>query len=73
MDPLICSSTPIYLGCRNIKDYFNDNVILLSGNIETDMLLLSNIIKNSEQYKKSINLDEVKNRINLIKNIERLF
>jgi len=73
MDPLICSSMPIYLGCRNIKDYFNDNVILLSGNIETDMLLLSNIIKNPEQYKKHINLDEVKNRINLIKNIESLF
>ena len=73
MDPLLCSTTPIYLGCRNIKDYFNDKVILLSGNIEMDMLLLSNIIKNPEQYKKHINLDEVKNRINLIKNIESLF
>jgi hypothetical protein len=73
MDPLICSSIPIYLGCRNIKDYFNDSVILLSGNIDTDMLLLSNIIKNPEQYKKDIKLDEIKNRINLIKNLESLF
>jgi hypothetical protein len=73
MDPLICTSIPIYLGCRNIKDYFNDNVILLSGNIDTDMLLLSNIINNPEQYKKSIKIDEIKNRINLIKNIESLF
>lgn len=73
MDPLIYSSIPIYLGCRNITDYFNDNVILLSGNIETDMLLLSNIIKYPEQYKKNIKLDEIKNRINLIKNIESLF
>jgi len=73
MDPLLCNTTPIYLGCRNIKDYFNDNVILLSGNVKDDIILLNNILRNPSQYKKSIKLDDIKDKINLIKNVERLF
>jgi hypothetical protein len=73
INPLLCSTTPIYLGCKNIKDYFSDNVIFLSGNVEKDMFLLTNIIKNPEQYKKNIKLDEIKNKISLIKNVKNLF
>lgn len=73
MDPLLCNTIPVYLGCRNIKDYFNDNVILLSGNVQDDIILLTNILKNPEKYKKNIKIDEIKDKINLIKNIENLF
>jgi len=73
MDPLLCSTTPIYLGCRNIHTYFPDNVIGLSGDLKTDMQLLKNITENPEKYKKTIDIEKIKNRISLLKNIEQLF
>ena len=74
IDPLLCSTIPIYLGCRNIKSYFNDNLVLLSGNIEQDMLLLAGILKYPELFITTpLKIDEIKDKINLIKNVERLF
>jgi len=73
IDPLLCNTIPIYLGCRNIKS-FNDNVILLSGNIDQDMLLLEDILKYPEHFMKSpLKIDEINDKINFIKNIESLF
>ncbi len=75
MDPLFCSTTPIYLGCKNIKEIVgdNDNIITLSGNADKDFKLLTDIINNPSQYKKNINIDEIKDKLNLIKNIEKLY
>jgi Glycosyltransferase family 10 (fucosyltransferase) C-term len=70
---LLCGTTPIYMGCRNIDFYFPNNVIVLTGDLNIDMELLKNIIETPEKYKKSIDIDVVKERVYLLKNIETLF
>jgi hypothetical protein len=73
MDALICSTTPIYMGCRNIDSYFPDNVIVLTGNLNKDMEILRKISENPVQYKKEINVEKIKNRISLLRNLKDLF
>jgi hypothetical protein len=73
LNPLLCNTKPIYLGCRNIKDYFKQDIIMLTGNVDEDMLLLTTILKNPEIYKSPINLAEIKDNYNIIKNIDKLF
>jgi len=70
--PLMYNCTPIYLGCKNIDMYF-DNIFKLTGNINQDLLLLTNIIKNPMQYyKPTYNKKNIKT-VNLIENIEKLY
>ena len=73
MNPLLISTTPVYMGCRNINTYFNDNVIELTGDINNDMELLKSICREPERYRKTIDIDNVKNRIYLLKNIREVF
>jgi hypothetical protein len=73
MDALMCSTTPIYMGCRNIDTYFPNNVIVLSGDIKQDMELLRNVAENPSQYKKDIDVEAIKNRIYLLRNLDELF
>jgi hypothetical protein len=73
MNPLLCETTPIYLGCNNIDKHFPNMTILLSGNINEDMKLLNEICNNIEKYKKKIDVEEIKNKIFLLRNIENLF
>jgi len=73
VNPLLCSTVPIYLGCRNIAHYFPDNTIPLSGNLSEDISLLRSILRNPSKYKKSIDVSSVKNTTNLLLNVENLF
>lgn len=66
---LLCGATPIYWGCKKILDYFPENVIILSGNIEKDMTLLRNIILNPRAFTARINVECVKEKINLVTNV----
>ena len=70
---LLCGTTPLYLGCRNITQYFPDNVIVLTGDLNSDMELLQKIVDNPGKYKKRINVNTIKDKISLIKNIPYLF
>lgn len=70
---LLCATTPIYLGCRNILTFFPENVIVLSGNIHKDMLLLRDILLNPNKYKATINVNAIKDKLSLLKNVEELF
>ena len=73
MDTLLCNTTPIYLGCENIDNYFPDSVIKLSGNIEEDMAMLHQICFNdSPEFIKNINVDKVKETISF-SNIVKMF
>lgn len=65
---LLWHTTPIYLGCRNIDNYFPDSVIKLNGNVDHDIQLIKNICENPEKYRKQIDNDKVKKTIS-IKNI----
>ena len=73
MDPLFCGTTPVYLGCTNIETYFPGMVIRLSGDVEGDMALLRAILNHPEEYCKPIQLDDVKNKTSLVKNIPEIF
>lgn len=73
INSLICGTTPIYLGAKNAGDFFDNNLIRLSGDISTDMNLLTQILQNPEQYKKHYSIDEIKNKTNLLKNLDHIF
>jgi hypothetical protein len=73
MNPLLCSSTPLYLGCKNIETYFPDNVITWSGDEKTDLELLKQICESPNTYKKNIDIENVKNRIYLLRNLDNIF
>jgi len=49
---LLCEATPVYLGCSNIRDYFGDNVILLTGNVAEDMKMLRELYENRGKIKR---------------------
>ena len=70
--PLLHNCMPVYLGCKNIDQYF-DNMINLSGNIDNDILLLTEIIKNPESYyKPTYNQKNIKT-VNLLENVVDLY
>lgn len=73
INPLLCSSMPIYLGCNNIKNYFDEEVICLEGDLAKDMALLEDIIKKPMKYYKKIDIDKIKNKTNFLRNVDKIF
>jgi len=82
LNPFICSTVPIYWGCKNIKTYVNEsNVIELSKEtdvdkrIQEDMMLLREIINNPDKYYKPIDINDTKlnNLLNMFDFIEKQF
>jgi len=70
--PLMHNCMPVYLGCKNIDKYF-DNMINLSGNVDNDILLLTEIIKNPERYfRTTYNQKNIKT-VNLLENVVDLY
>lgn len=68
-NPLLCSTQPIYLGCNTIDNYFPNMVTHLSGDIMKDIVMIEDILKNPEKYKKEINIMSVKQTINLFNHL----
>lgn len=73
INPLLCETTPIYLGCSNIERYFANKVIHLTGNEKLDMYILEEICKNPDFYKKKINQPEIEEIVNPLKNLNKIF
>jgi hypothetical protein len=73
INPLLCSTTPVYWGCQNITSYFPNNVIVLTGNINADIGIIQNILRNPSQYKSNVDVDTIKNKVNLLKNLDKVF
>ena len=73
INSLLTNTTPVYLGCRNIETYFPDNVVYLTGEPVQDMQLLTDICRNPEKYKKTIDIDAVDKKVSLKSNIIQLF
>jgi len=73
INPLLTSTIPIYLGCRNIKDYFGENVIIMSGNIEKDMNLITDILYYPDKYRRIIDTNAIKNKVSLLRNLDNIF
>ena len=73
INTLLCETIPIYLGCHNINIYFPEMVHCLSGDVEKDLILLQNIVNEPNKYIKNINIENVKQQTNLLKNIKSIF
>lgn len=72
INPLLCDTVPVYLGCKNIDSYFPNQVIHLSGDVNKDFELLKSICLKPEHYKKKIEVDEVKKKVSISRLVKTL-
>lgn len=72
-NPLLAGCTPIYFGCVNIDNYFPDKTIKLNGDVNEDIKLFKNILQNPNSYRKNIDLDTIKDKIYLLKNLDKVY
>ena len=68
---ILCGTTPIYLGCKN--PLFPEYTITLSGDVEKDMEFIKDILYHAKQYKRQIDQTKVRERLNLLKNLDSIF
>ena len=72
MTPLLFNCMPLYYGCHNISDYFDD-ILIITGDLDRDMELIINIFKNPYGYYKPTYKEKNIKTVNLIENVENLF
>ena len=70
---ILWGTTPIYWGATHIDSIFPNITIPLSGNVERDMRMLADIIQYPLQYKKEFLQDEIRPKLNILKNLDTLF
>ena len=75
INPLINNTIPLYWGCKKVEEYFPKQAIRLTGNIGKDMNIIHTVLKNPNKYISEYKIDQemVLNKVNLVKNIERIF
>ena len=73
IEPLLCNTIPVYFGCTNIEKYFENMVIVLTGNVSTDLATLQDICNSPEKYKKTIDMNMVKKNTSIKNVIENDF
>ena len=72
MDPLLHNCMPIYLGAKNIANYFED-VIILSGDLIMDLNMIYNILQNPETHYKRTYRKKNYKKISFFENIVDFF
>lgn len=70
--PLMYNCMPIYYGCKNAHKYI-ENYLTLEGNIEKDLLIISNIINNPSNYYKKTYTEKNIKAVSLIQNLPNIF
>jgi hypothetical protein len=73
INSLLTNTTPVYLGCKNIDKYFPDKVVHLTGSVENDMKILTDICANPAKYKKTIDVVEIEKKVSLLHNLDRVY
>ena len=75
INPLIYNTIPIYWGCKKVNEYFPKHTIRLTGNINSDIVLIHRVLRNPEYYRNEykIDRDAVLEKVNLITNIDKIF
>jgi len=71
--PILLGTTPIYIGCYNIGEFFPNQTIRLTGNLDIDINTLTIICMEPESYRKDIDLEGCENRVNILRNMKTLF
>jgi Glycosyltransferase family 10 (fucosyltransferase) C-term len=70
---ILWGTTPIYWGATNIDTVFPNITIHLSRDLDKDMRMLSDILSNPNSYKKPIIQEEIRPKMNLLKNLDNIF
>jgi uncharacterized CHY-type Zn-finger protein len=70
--PIMFNCMPIYYGCHNIDSYVENNLIL-TGNINEDLILIKNVLQNPSMYYKNTYTEKNIKAVNLIQNLPTLF
>lgn len=72
MSPIMFNCMPIYHGCNNINNYF-DEVIKLTFNIDDDIKIITSVLNEPYKYYKKTYTDKNKKTVNLLENISTIF
>ena len=74
INPFMYHTIPLYWGCNKIEEYFPNFYIKLTGNINMDIITINRVLKNPEYFrvKHKIDIEQVLDKVNLIKNVERI-
>lgn len=80
INPMLCATTPVYLGCTQIDEYFPPQgdfhgILKLTGTVEDDLRILYMIIQNPEEYRKYHTpcREKVSETTSLMRNLNSLF
>jgi len=75
INPFINNTVPIYWGCKKVDEYFPKHTIRLTGNINRDVIIIHTVLRNPNKYINEYKIDQemVLNKVNLVKNIEKMF
>jgi len=73
VNALYSECTPIYLGCKQIDDYFPGQIVHLNGDIDADIDLIRKCLENPAIYNKQINGQQIHKHMNPFFQIETLF
>jgi len=70
--PLMYNCMPIYLGCKNLKNYL-ENVVILEGDIQKDIMVIVTILNNPALYYRKTYTEKNIKAVNLIENLPNIF
>jgi len=70
---VLWGTTPIYWGATNIDAVFPEITIKLQGDVIKDMNLIRDIVYNPNKYRKLFDQNEIRPKINLLKNLDKIF
>jgi hypothetical protein len=74
VNSLLSETTPIYLGCKKIDEYFPDKLVsLVGGNIENDLTIIRKCLENPQLYKKQIDKEEINQIVNPFLQLSNIF
>jgi len=72
LNPVMRNCIPLYLGAINIMNYIKE-VILLTGNIEEDIQIITNFLLDPIKYYVVPNHEKIMKKMNLFDNITNFF
>ena len=70
--PLMYNCMPIYFGCKKLNNYV-ENVIILTGDVNTDILIIMKILQNPHMYYRKTYTEKNIKAVNLIQNLPEIF
>jgi hypothetical protein len=73
INPLMVKTIPLYWGAHCAKTEFPNCFIQLTGNLETDLQIIDNVLNNPSAYIKDINYQALAEQCDLVQHLQELF